>query len=101
MVTSKISEGRKRKILITAQPKRWILIIGGIHVSGYAESDNLGHYLNVTGYVKHADWDIIMTTAKSESKKYDWKWCDNIMWWCEGYWEKWDTQRASLYLTIY
>ena len=48
-----------------------------IHVRGHAErlSDNLGHFFNLTGYVKpNADLKIITTTAKSESKnmsKYD------------------------------
>jgi hypothetical protein len=68
LVTSKILE---RKVLITAQPKHRILIIGDSHVRGYAErlSDNLGHSFNVTGYVKpNTDLDIITTTAKSESK---------------------------------
>ena len=69
--TSKISEGRERKVSVTAQTKHRILIIGDSDVRNYAEwlSDHLGHSFNVTGYVKlNADLDIIMTTAKSESK---------------------------------
>ena len=71
MVTSKISEGKERKLLMTEQPKDRIIIIGDSHVRGYVEilSDNLGHSFNITGYVKlNADSDIIMTTVKSESK---------------------------------
>ena len=42
MVTSKISEGKERKLLMTEQPKDRIIIIGDSHVRGYAEklSDN-------------------------------------------------------------
>ena len=54
-----------------AQANHRILIIGDSHVRNYAEkfSDHLGHSFNVTSYVKlNADLDIIMNTAKSESK---------------------------------
>jgi Fe-S cluster assembly scaffold protein SufB len=70
MFTSNISEAKERKVLMTAQSKHGVLIIGDSHVQGYAErlSDNLGHSFNVTGYVKpNADLNIITTTAKSES----------------------------------
>ena len=56
---------------MTSQTKHRILITGDSHVRGYAKrlSDNLGHSLNITGYVKpNADTEIIMTTGKSESK---------------------------------
>ena len=36
LVTSKISEGKERKVLMSAQPKHRILIIGDSHVRGYA-----------------------------------------------------------------
>jgi len=49
----------------------WLLIIGESHVRGYVAglSANLGHSFNITGYVKpNSNLDIIMTTAKSQSK---------------------------------
>jgi hypothetical protein len=51
LVTSKISEGKERKIVMTAQPKHRILLIGDSRVGGYAErlSDNLGHFFNIEG----------------------------------------------------
>jgi hypothetical protein len=63
LVTSKISEGKERKLLMTARPK----ITGDSHVRGYAEriSDNLGHSLNITVYVKpNGDLVTITITAK-------------------------------------
>ena len=52
MVTSKILEGKERKVLMTAQPKHRILIIGDSHVSGHAAvlSDILGHSFNIMQY---------------------------------------------------
>jgi hypothetical protein len=53
LVTSKTSEGKERKLLMTEQTKDRIIIIGDGHVRGYAGklSENLGHSFNVTGYV--------------------------------------------------
>jgi hypothetical protein len=71
LVTSKISVGKEGKVLMTAQPKHRILIIGDSHVGGYTErlSDNLGHSFNITSYVKlNNDLDIITNTEQSQSK---------------------------------
>jgi len=56
---------------MTAQPQHRILIIGEIHVRGYAAglNANLGHSFNVAGYVKtNSNLDINTATAKSQSK---------------------------------
>ena len=66
LVTLKISDGKERKVLMTAQPKHITLIIGDSLVRGYAERLITLDTFNVTVYVKqNADLDIITTTAKS------------------------------------
>ena len=92
MVTLKISDGKERKVLMTAQPKHITLIIGDSLVRGYAERLITLDTFNVTVYVKqNADLDIITTTAKSRVEIRI-KWCDNILWRYKEYWEKWDLQ---------
>jgi len=70
LATSNILEEKERKVLMTAQPKHRILIIGYILVRGHAErlSDNLGHFFNLTGYVKpNADLNITKNIGKNET----------------------------------
>ena len=49
LVTSDILDGKERKLLMTAQPKHRILVIGESHVRSYAASSihNLGHSFNI------------------------------------------------------
>ena len=71
LVTSKILEGKERKVLMKSQPKHRTLIIGDCHVRGHAErlSDNLGHSFNITGYVRpNSNFNIITNTAISQNK---------------------------------
>lgn len=68
MVTLKILEGKERKVLMTAQHKNRILIIGDVRRYTARVSYNFDTF-SVTGYVKrNVDLDIIMATAKSKSK---------------------------------
>jgi hypothetical protein len=56
---------------MTAQPKHKILIIGDSYVRSHAArlSDNLGHSINNTGYVKlNSNLDNITNKVKSQSK---------------------------------
>jgi len=70
LVTSKILEGKERKLLMTTEPKDRILINGESHVRGYAEkfSDNLGHSFNVIGYVCGNMYFKIVNGGKIETQ---------------------------------